>query len=306
MDLEQEVIDGVWDSLKITNRESVLNLDSRVLKEVDPDSTPGAFSKEQCLLETESLRLELGILQEKLHAQAKSSVLLILQGLDTAGKDGTIRRVFDGTNPQGVTVSGFKAPTELELSHDFLWRIHSKCPVNGMITIFNRSHYEDLIVPLAYQTLPQEALERRARSIEEFEENLQNNGTRILRVFLHISYREQAERLLSRIDVEKKHWKFSAADLQTRSHWPEFQRAYSAMISRTSDHHRPWHVVPADHKWYRDWAVMSMVVRLLREMAPEYPEVTLPDVDGLRRELLGVIDKAKKHSNGKNSKSTSN
>ena len=300
MDLEQKTIDGLWNSLKITARASTLDKESKVLKEIDPESTPTAFSKEQCLLETESLRLELGILQEKLHAQAKSSVLLVLQGLDTAGKDGTIRRVFDGINPQGVTVCGFKAPTPLELSHDFLWRIHSKSPANGMITIFNRSHYEDLIVPLAYGRLSQEVLEQRVRSIEEFEANLENNGTWILRVFLHISFEEQAERLLSRIDVEKKHWKFSEADLETRSHWPEFHKAYSAVVSRTSDHHRPWHVVPANHKWYRDWAVMSLVVRLLREIAPEYPEVTLPDVEGLRLELLEAIGKGKKHGDGKN------
>ncbi len=305
MDLEQKTIDSVWDSLKITSGASTLDKESKVLKEIDPESTPTAFSKEQCLLETESLRLELGILQEKLYAEARSSLLLVLQGLDTAGKDGTIRRVFDGINPQGVTVYGFKAPTPLESSHDFLWRIHSKSPANGMITIFNRSHYEDLVVPLAYERLSLEALEKRARSIEEFEANLANNGTRILRVYLHISFREQAERLLSRIDVEKKHWKFSEADLETRGHWPEFHRAYSAVISRTSDHHRPWHVVPADHKWYRDWAVMSLVVRLLREIAPQYPEVTLPDVEGLRQELFEAIEKNKKHSGAKSGTSHS-
>ncbi len=286
---EQEMLDKVWLHLKLDTGNRDILEGGNLLESKDPAATPLAGPKEQCLAEIELLRLELELLQEKLHAQATDSLLIVLQGLDASGKDGTVRKVFDGVNPQGVTVEGFRAPTEEELKHDFLWRVHSRTPYKGAITIFNRSHYEDLIVPCAYRTRTKEELHRIRDEIEHFEALLHANGTRIVRIFLNISKQEQTRRFLERIEIDKKHWKFSAADLVTREHWSDFQRAYSQVISATSDRHRPWHIVPSDHKWYRDWAIMSLVVRELRDMDPHYPTKVIDGVEQLAAQLRSEL-----------------
>jgi PPK2 family polyphosphate:nucleotide phosphotransferase len=219
-------------------------------------------------------------LQRRLWAEDERAVLLVLQGMDTAGKDGTIRRVFRGLNPQGVKVASFKAPTEEELDHDFLWRVHADVPGRGEIGIFNRSHYEDVGVVRVLGLVPEERWRARYGHIRDFERLLADEGTAIVKVFLHISHAEQRERLQERIDTPEKHWKFEHGDLDTRARWDEFIDAYADAIAETSTEHAPWYVVPADRKWVRDVAVASLLVETLERMDPQPPPAD-PELDGL-------------------------
>ena len=223
---------------------------------------------------------ELRGLQERLWAEQERAVLLLLQGLDASGKDGTIRRVFTGLNPQSCRVVSFGVPCEPELAHDFLWRVHAACPRRGEIGIFNRSHYEDVGVVRVKQLVPEERWRARFRHIREFERLLSDEGTTLVKVYLHMSRDEQRKQLQERLDDPTKTWKFRLGDLDDRKRWDDFTAAYEEAITETSTEWAPWHVVPADRKWARDAAVASLLVQALRRLDPQYPAPSsdLPDV----------------------------
>ena len=222
-------------------------------------------------LQTEiSERLE--ALQEMLYAQGKHRLLIVLQAMDTGGKDGTIRRVFEGVNPQGVRVASFKKPTSQELAHDYLWRVHPHTPGKGMVTIFNRSHYEDVLVVRVHDLVPEDRWSRRYAHIRNWEQLLADEGTTILKFFLHISPEEQKERLQARLDNPDKHWKFELGDLEERKLWDRYIEAYEAALSQTSTAAAPWFVVPADRKWYRDLVISSTIVSTLEGLGVDWPE----------------------------------
>ncbi len=222
--------------------------------------------------ETAAIATEIDVLQDRLYAEGKRALLVILQGTDTSGKDGTIRGVFNATGPLGVTVTAFRRPTEHELEHDFLWRVHMACPRRGTIGIFNRSHYEDVLVAKVRGFAPAKAIEQRYEQINAFERMLVENGTTILKFMLHISKKEQAERLQERLDDPRKHWKFNPGDLDDREHWDDFQAAYETVLHRCSTPHAPWYVIPADRKWARNAAIARIVRTTLEAMDPQYPE----------------------------------
>ena len=219
-----------------------------------------------------ALNRRLEELQETLYAEAKHKVLVVLQAMDTGGKDGTIRHVFDGTNPQGVGVASFKKPTSQELAHDYLWRVHRHTPGAGEITIFNRSHYEDVLVVRVHDYVSPEVWGRRYDHINDFERLLADEGTTILKFFLNISKEEQKARLQSRLDEPHKRWKFSHGDLAERRLWDDYQAAYAAAISKTSTAWAPWYIVPSDRKWYRNLVISHALVEALEGLDMRYPE----------------------------------
>ncbi len=210
-------------------------------------------------------------LHDRLWAEARRSVVLVLQGMDASGKDGTIRRVLTGLNPQGCSVVNFKAPTTLDLAHDYLWRIHANTPARGILGVWNRSHYEDVVTARCIGVIDERQTRRRYRQIRHFERMLAEEGVTMVKVFLHVSKDEQRARLQARIDDPEKNWKFRRADLDTRAQWDEYQTLYDAAITATSTSWAPWHVVPADHKWVRDVAVASLLVEVLTALDPEIP-----------------------------------
>ncbi|MGC9348553.1 MAG: polyphosphate kinase 2 family protein [Anaerolineae bacterium] len=211
-------------------------------------------------------------LQELLYAEGKHKLLIVLQATDTGGKDGVIRHVFDGVNPQGVKVANFKVPTERELAHDYLWRVHQQTPARGEIVIFNRSHYEDVLVVRVHNLVPPEVWRRRYDHINAFERMLADEGVMILKFFLHISREEQRERLQKRLDNPEKRWKFNVGDLKERELWGEYAKAYEAMLERTSKPWAPWYIVPADRKWYRNLVVGTVLVSTLLRLDMQYPQ----------------------------------
>lgn len=221
--------------------------------------------------EFESLREELVELQRRLYAEGRRSVLVVLQAMDAGGKDGTIRRVFQGVNPQGVRVTSFKVPSSLELRHDFLWRIHQAAPPAGMIGVFNRSHYEDVLVVRVENLVPRDVWKPRFEHINAFERLLTDSGTTILKFFLHISKDEQRERLEARLKEPEKHWKFSPLDAEKRRHWDGYMEAYEDVLNRCTTEHAPWYVIPADQKWYRNLAIARVLVDTLKDLDPQYP-----------------------------------
>ncbi|MCC6223975.1 MAG: polyphosphate kinase 2 family protein [Thermoleophilia bacterium] len=242
------------------------------IRERDPADRLGLDGKEESQALVDELIAELRGLQERLWAEARRSLLLVLQGLDTSGKDGTIRHVFRGVNPQGCRVASFKAPTVTELAHDYLWRVHAVCPARGEIGIFNRSHYEDLLVVRVRELVPRAVWRRRYRHVRELERLLAEEGTTIVKVFLHLSPDEQRARLQARIDDPEKRWKFRAGDLEDRALWDAYTDAYEDALTKTSTAWAPWYVVPADRKWVRNAAVASLLVETLRELDPRFPE----------------------------------
>ena len=242
------------------------------LAERDPaDRSEFAGTKQDGETATIQLNKRLEELQEMLWADHRHRLLVVLQAMDTGGKDGTIRNVLEGVNPVGVRVSSFKRPTDPELAHDYLWRVHPHVPGDGEIVVFNRSHYEDALVVRVHDLVPTSRWEKRYRHIVEFERLLTDEGTTIVKFFLHISKEEQRLRLQARIDDPTKHWKFAMADLDERKHWDDYQRAYEDAISSTSTASAPWYVVPADRKWYRDLVVSSVLVDVLEKMELRYP-----------------------------------
>ena len=242
------------------------------LSKIDPDDT-GSMSKEEACTRFVELREEISLLQEKLFAEHKRSLLILFQAMDTGGKDGALKALCFGLNPAGLEVARFKAPTQAELDHDFLWRAHKVTPNKGMIGIWNRSHYEDVLVVRVHKLVPKKVWKARYDQINRFEEILSKNGTTILKFMLHISKEEQGKRLQARIDDPKKRWKFSPADLKERMLWDDYQEAYEDAINCCTSDYAPWHVVPSNHKWARDLAIVEIVWRLLKKMKPRYPKI---------------------------------
>lgn len=231
----------------------------------------GDLDRSEAEARTGELNDRLESLQELLYAEGKHKVLVVLQATDTGGKDGTIRHVFDGVNPQGVKVASFKRPTDEELGHDYLWRVHQKTPKSGELTIFNRSHYEDVLVVRVHDIVPKSRWSRRYDHINAFEALLADEGTTIIKLFLHISKDEQQERLQSRLDEPHKHWKFESGDLEERKKWDDYQKAFEVMLERTSTKQAPWYVIPADRKWYRNLVVSEIIVATLEQLDMAWP-----------------------------------
>lgn len=254
---------------------------SRVrLDEVDPDDTGDIAGKSEAKKELKKLVNRISHFQERLYAENRQSMLIVLQAIDTGGKDGTIRDVFSGVNPQGCRVWSFKAPTSEELDHDFLWRVHPHTPGRGMITIFNRSHYEDVLVVRVKNLVPEEVWQKRFAAINDFERMLTENGTAILKFYLHISKDEQKERLQARLDNPNKHWKFTRSDVVERGHWDDYIHAFEDATSRCSTDCAPWFIIPSNHKWYRDVAIARTVVETLEAMNPQFPRDS-ENLDGI-------------------------
>jgi PPK2 family polyphosphate:nucleotide phosphotransferase len=237
-----------------------------------PDETGNFPDKERAEGELVRNRRKLVRLQDALYAGTKHALLVVLQAMDTGGKDGTIKHIFYGVNPQGCTVSAFKVPTQEELKHDFLWRIHQRTPALGMIGIFNRSHYEDVLVVRVHQQLSKKQLRERFRAINEFEKTLVENGTTILKFYLHISKEEQLQRLHGRLEDPRRMWKFTERDFQERRCWPDYQKAYEDVFKHCSTHYAPWYIIPANKKWFRNVTVSQIIVHSLERLKLKYPE----------------------------------
>jgi len=228
------------------------------------------------------LKDKLESLQEKLYAEGKQSLLVIFQAMDTGGKDGVIKKVLEGINPAGVRVISFKSPTPEELAHDFLWRVHQFTPPRGYIGVFNRSHYEDVLIVRVNNLVPKSVWKTRYDYINQFEHLLAANGTRILKFYLHISKDEQKERLQARLANPEKQWKFAMGDLPVREQWDDYMQAYEALLQRCNTDYAPWHIVPANHKWYRDLIVAKTIVAALEAMNPRFP----PPAEGLDKVVI--------------------
>jgi PPK2 family polyphosphate:nucleotide phosphotransferase len=239
---------------------------------IHPGSTPGFDGgKKDAQARVHELHDVLADFQERLWAESKASVLVVLQGVDAAGKDGLIRKVISAFNPQGTHVTGFGVPTEEELRHDYLWRIHAATPGKGRVGVFNRSHYEDVLVVRVNELVPRDVWERRYDQINTFEAHLAANGTRILKFYLHVSRDEQRRRLEKRLRNPTKHWKWSSGDLEVRERWDDYLDAYTDALARCSTEAAPWFVIPADRKWYRNLAVAEILARTAAEMNPQWP-----------------------------------
>ncbi len=263
------------------------------LKNIDPGSTDGfrKSQKQHAVHKTEELLLEMNQLLALMYAENRHSLLIILQGIDASGKDGTVHHIFSGANPQGVQVHSFKKPSEEELKHDFLWRCHRAAPESGSVAIFNRSYYEDVttlkVHPelLKFQHLPKsvqdgkDLFSDRFEQIHDFEKMLVKNGTEILKFFLHISKPEQKIRLQARLKDPTKHWKFSVDDLKERKHWDKYQAAYQDMLVQSSSSHAPWTVIPADQKWYRNYLISKEIVGKLKGLKMRYPNINKSTAD---------------------------
>ena len=238
----------------------------------DPRDLSGAPGDEkETAAATSELLGKIEHLQERLWAESKQGLLVVLQAMDAGGKDGTIKKVFEGVNPQGCRVAGFKEPTPVELAHDFLWRVHQVVPKHGEITIFNRSHYEDVLIVRVHDIVPKQVWKERYGLIRVFERYLTESGSSIVKFFLHIYKDEQADRFRKRLENPAKQWKFRSGDLAERKLWDDYQAAYGDAIARTSTDTAPWYVVPADHKWFRDWVVARILVETLERMNPQFP-----------------------------------
>ncbi len=253
------------------------------LAAIDPSETNGVQRHqvdERTLADEEHIMS----LQESLHAEGKRSVLIVLQGMDTSGKDGTIRYALRGLNPQGVRIVSFKAPTPSERRHDFLWRVRRQLPRPGEIVIFNRSHYEDVLIAKVRELAPPKVIDERYGIINRFEAEIARHRTVLVKLFLHISAEEQRERLLARLGEPDKHWKFSRNDISERPYWDDYQAAYATAIGRCSSAAAPWYVIPANRKWYRNWAVSQLLIETMEEMKLIYPNPHL-DVRAMKKSL---------------------
>jgi len=236
------------------------------------DTSEFKGGKEQARLEVEKLNHRLEELQELLYAEHKHKVLIVLQAMDTGGKDGAIGHVFEGVNPNGTRVANFKQPAGEELEHDYLWRVHKQVPAKGELVIFNRSHYEEVLIVRVHKLVPEEVWKPRYDQINDFEAMLAENGTTILKFYLHIDKDEQKKRLQARLDDPAKHWKFRKDDLEERKLWSEYMQAYEDVLNKTSTAAAPWFIVPANHKWYRDLVISSILVERLEGLKMKFPE----------------------------------
>ena len=259
------------------------------LAAIETDAAPGFDGKKaDGKAALSAMGDELADLQERLFAEGRSEgrrrILLVLQGMDTSGKGGTLRKTVGLFDPQGVRITSFKAPTDEELAHDFLWRIRRALPDPGYVGVFDRSHYEDVLIARVRELAPTEEIERRYGAINEFEKEVVADGTTILKCMLHISADEQKERLRARLDDPAKYWKFNPGDLDERAFWPAYRAAYETALERTNTAHAPWHVIPADKKWFRDLAVGGLLLDALRGMELSWPEADF-DVDEQRKRL---------------------
>lgn len=273
-------------------------------KKFDTGATPGLKNKKEGQQRLTDNLPKLEELQEKLYADGSKGLLVVFQAMDAGGKDGTIKHVFSGINPEGIVVANFKSPSSTELAHDYLWRIHAAMPHRGMIGIFNRSHYEDVLIGKVLdlpksQNLPaaarKDVWKKRYRHIREFEEYLSDNGITVVKFFLHISKEEQRERLLARLDDPAKNWKFETGDLDTRSRWDDYMKAYSDAVNNTATSAAPWYVVPADKKWFARAMVSDVVLQTLKGMRPAFPQVSKAQLQQLGecRALLGGGEEVK-------------
>jgi PPK2 family polyphosphate:nucleotide phosphotransferase len=266
------------------------------LASIDSGATPGveAAGKKDGKDALLALGDELSDLQERLYAEGAAdvghgrAVLLVLQGMDTSGKGGTLRHTVGLVDPQGVRISSFKKPTEEELQHDFLWRIRKAVPGKGMIGVFDRSHYEDVLVVRVHELFPAEEIERRYDAINAFEAELVGAGVTIIKCMLHISAETQRERLLARLDDPTKHWKFNPADIDEREHWAAYREAYEIALERTNTELAPWYVVPSDHKWYRNLAIGTLLHETLTHLNPQWPKADF-DIEEQRQRLLSEV-----------------
>jgi PPK2 family polyphosphate:nucleotide phosphotransferase len=240
------------------------------LKNYKPEETLGLSKDEKHSADVEKL----AALHDVLFAEHKHALLIVLQGMDAAGKDGTIKHVMSGVNPQGCTITRFQKPTAPELDHDYLWRVHAAVPAIGSIGIFNRSHYEDVLVPRVHGLTPRSVIEKRYDEINAFESMLSHNGVTIVKFFLHMSREEQEKRLDARLSDPLKGWKASAADFKEREYWADYMAAYEDAIAKCSTKQAPWYVIPADHKWFRNYAISEVVIRTLRGLHMQYPEAS--------------------------------
>ncbi len=255
----------------------------RLRLKTTPTSATGPFAdKDEAKLFTAECIKKIQNLQYKLFVEQKQSLLIVLQAPDAAGKDGVIRKVLGRVNPQGSTVHSFKVPTEIERSHDFLWRIHSCAPPAGQISIFNRSHYEDVLVVRVNNLVPKETWQRRYEHINAFEANLADAQTKIIKIYLHISRTEQLQRFKSRLDMPEKHWKLNVSDYSARDQYEDYRKAYEEVFARCNPDHAPWYVIPADNKWFRDCAVASLMLETLQSMNPQLPEPQV-EVEEIRK-----------------------
>lgn len=254
-----------------------------------PDGLDAPGNKAAGLAATARMGERLAGLQERLWASSTAGdrrrVLLVLQGMDTSGKGGTVKHVIGLLNPAGCRIHAFKAPTKKERAHEFLWRVRRNLPLPGELGIFDRSHYEDVLVARVRELAPREEIEDRYGAINTFERSLTDDGVTVVKCFLHLSYDEQRDRLLKRLDNPDKHWKFSLGDIEDRALWPAYQEAYEIALARCSTGAAPWHVIPADRKWYRNWAVSRLLLETLEELDPQYPEGDF-DVERARERLV--------------------
>jgi PPK2 family polyphosphate:nucleotide phosphotransferase len=260
------------------------------LSKIDPSYKGKYESHEEAALAIAKHLQRMEKLQYLLYADGDKSLLVVLQALDAAGKDGVVRHVFSGMNPQGTAVFGFKQPNKLEASHDFLWRVHLRSPAKGEVVIFNRSHYEDVLVVRVHKLVPQSVWSKRYDLINDFEKLLTDNGTRILKFYLHISPQEQLARFGARLDDPSRNWKISESDYSERKLWPEYVAAYEDVMTLTSTKHAPWFVIPANHKWFRDLAVSQIIADTMEDMGLKLPPAQVNIADIRRKYHAAVRD----------------
>ena len=258
------------------------------LADVDPASTTGMRDHDKALLSVANLEPDLLDAQTRLYAERKQGLLLVLQGMDACGKDGVVKHVISMFSPSGMRVNAIKAPTDEEKKHPFLWRFEPLLPTPGSISVLNRSHYEDVGIVKVHNWVTQDVIDQRYEDINAFEAKAVASGIGVAKCFLHVSYDEQRQRMLDRLDDPTKRWKFKETDLDERAHWEEYMAAYDAAIRRTSTDAAPWYVIPADHKWYRDWAVSHLLLERLTAMDPQYPLMADLDLPALRKRLKGT------------------
>lgn len=258
------------------------------LKKIDPGFKGKHKSHEAAKPEIEANRQKLAELQPVLWAQKQHALMIVLQAMDAGGKDGTISHVLGAVNPQGVVVTGFKVPTPEEAAHDFLWRVHPHAPARGYIAVFNRSHYEDVLAPLVHGSISQDVCGQRYKRIREFERLLADNGTHVLKFFLHITPEEQLERFAARLEDRQRNWKISESDYAERPNWDRYMAAYEDAISATSEKHAPWYVVPSNHKWFRNLAVSQIIVETMQDLRLAYPAPSV-DLKDIRRKYHRAV-----------------
>ncbi len=273
------------------------------LSDIDPSYTGKHVSEDEAQIAVEKYRKKLTEQQYLLYSEKRHSLLIVLQALDAAGKDGTVNHVMSAMNPQGTTVTGFKGPTALELEHDFLWRVHPHAPAKGTVGIFNRSHYEDVLVVRVHKLAPKEEWEPRYELINDFEKLLYTqNNTHIIKFFLHISKEEQLERFKQRLDDPARNWKISDSDYKERLLWDDYTKAFEDVFAKTSTKHAPWYVIPANHKWFRNLAVSQIVAATMEDLGMKMPKPTV-DLEVIRQEYHAAAgEESGKKSKGKKDK----